>query len=935
MDDILLDDPRKASAKRVLEAQKQEKLRPKRTFGQYIFDLILNTLACAALLAINFTLFVNAGNYNLFASSALINQEAVLIYTAILALSFVLTFLLSFSKNLQNALPCIVTALFVIAIINQFATFEKHSALLILLGNFLSENANNFFYEYSFAIIGTTVFLIAFLLITFLKRSYRLYIVLALFAALAWIISEAYFNTSQTYFKTTASSSALRAQNSGKTLLFFSFNNLTSPNNLRNLAGEGGKNVEMNKTFNNMLGVLAQNGFVLYPNALMPVEEQPFYNLVKLYNPNENKDPAEFIQNVALQDNYFDFTSLQYDKMRMKASSLYDMLRKKNYNINVYQTRELDTCYTDNKLAVTSCKNKINYPFALNGNNFSLSDKTLLLVAQWLNSTGFVDSLNVPLKFLSYILPVEPLKVRANEVYAVNAFRVFDQIADDMDRKKGNQAYFAVIDLPSDNFVYDEFCHFKKMEDWVGEKGETFADTSLSNKQKAYANQLNCLTGALEYFLRRLDKSGQIGATTIVLTGLDNPQGLLPKEIEYYPKMQSERQILLAIKPEENYKFSADYTVCRADEILASQLLSQRKCQEFADLETTDKNLEKIKEEINKQKFGATVITAAKANFNEWFKSWVANNQNGNNFDYQAINALNDKNAKAPQPKLNIAVEEVATEEMPVTKQEDILLEPKEESTTEEITTKQTDNFVAEIQELDDETAGNTKDESEETVENIENSVTGTDVAPQDNVPQDETADLVEEKSELVAEVAETTATMTETIPSEENAGNPDDTAEQIEEDTENIKASDVIPETLFDENQQTETPREDTTTSEVKNNETVKPEATVESKAAEKINTAPTKEEIINKAKQAFENKQKMQAVKKEEIRKKARYLSDNIEELSKNEEFRQVLEAPVAQGSDLSPQELKKQYYKNLIEAADKAKNDMNIEVKVIENK
>ncbi len=940
MDDILLDDPRRASAKRVLEAQKQEKLKPRRTFGQYLFDLIVNTVACFVLLAINFTLFANSGNYNIFGASAILNQEVILIYAALLFVSFAITFVLSFSKNLQNALPAIIAALFVIAVINQFATFEKHSTLLLLLGNFFSESTNNLLYEYSFEIIGIAVFLMAFLLITFLKRAYRLYLVLALCAALAWIVSEAYFNTSQTYFKTTASAPALRAQNSGKTLLFLSFNNMTSPNNLRRLAGDDGKNVEMYKTFNNMLGVLAQNGFVLYPNALLPVVEHPFYNLVKLYNPNENKDPSAFIQNVALQDDYLDFTSLQYDKMRMKKSSLYELLRKKNYNINVYQTRELDTCYVDNKLAVVSCKDKINYPFALNDNNFKLADKTLLLATQWLESTGFVSSLNVPLKFLSYILPVKPLAVKPNEVYAVNAFRVFDQIADDMDRKKGNQAYFAVIDLPSDNFVYDEFCQFKKVEDWVGEKGETFADTSLTNKQKAYANQLNCVIGSLEYLLRRLDKSGQIGATTIVLAGLDNPQELLPKEIEYYPKLQAERQTLLAVKPEENYKFSADYSVCKADEILNSHFFSG-KCKEFSDLETTDKNLEKIREEINQQKFDASTLAKAKDNFNEWFKSWVANNQNGNNFDYQAINSLNDNNVATFKPKSQMVVEDIVNIETEISADEVIKSEEDVAKKQGNLMPTQEPVPVVEITKTLAETSNEITDEVSNPVENVNVATKSDNVVTPDAPSVDESITDTKIK-ETVNQIADEPIEnkMSEAVEGiEEKASTqPDEDIVEKTQAVEDVKATEVVPETLFDEIPQAEQPQASVNVDNAKIEVLTKDQNVVETvpvAADKKAEVISTKEDIINKAKQAFENKQKTEQQKKEEIRKKVKYLSDNIEELSKNQEFRQVLEAPVAQGSNLSPQELKKQYHKNLIEAADKAKNDMNIEVKVIENK
>ena len=59
-----------------------------------------------------------------------------------------------------------------------------------------------------------------------------------------------------------------------------------------------------------------------------------------------------------------------------------------------------------------------------------------------------------------------------------------------------------------------------------------------------------------------------------------------------------------------------------------------------------------------------------------------------------------------------------------------------------------------------------------------------------------------------------------------------------------------------------------------------------------------------------------------------------ENIKDNYKGDNLRKVLEAPVVESNNLSPEELKKQYRKALKEAADKGEDIMNIEVKVIEN-
>ncbi|MDD7312915.1 MAG: hypothetical protein PUH03_00965, partial [bacterium] len=76
MDDIQLDieDPRQTSAKKIkVSVQKKAK---RRTFWQYLFDLIIKTVLCSVLIGLNFTLFANAGSYHLFSSAARLTPEA-------------------------------------------------------------------------------------------------------------------------------------------------------------------------------------------------------------------------------------------------------------------------------------------------------------------------------------------------------------------------------------------------------------------------------------------------------------------------------------------------------------------------------------------------------------------------------------------------------------------------------------------------------------------------------------------------------------------------------------------------------------------------------------------------------------------------------------------------------------------------------------------
>ena len=98
MDDFQMEDPRKYSARKLSsELKKQPK---KKTFFQYLFDLFIKTLILFLILALDFTLFANSGNYGLFLSTFEPMPEVIYIYAGIGVLSFGLIFITSWSEFL-------------------------------------------------------------------------------------------------------------------------------------------------------------------------------------------------------------------------------------------------------------------------------------------------------------------------------------------------------------------------------------------------------------------------------------------------------------------------------------------------------------------------------------------------------------------------------------------------------------------------------------------------------------------------------------------------------------------------------------------------------------------------------------------------------------------------------------------------------------------
>ncbi|MBR1948236.1 MAG: hypothetical protein IKA30_00410, partial [Alphaproteobacteria bacterium] len=405
----------------------QKKVKTGRKAWQYLFDIIIKTILCSAVISINFTLFANAGSYNLFSSATYGNLEAIYIYAAITSLSFVLILIASFIRPLENIVLSAVFALFAVAVINQFGLFEKQSGLLLLFDGLFSEDINIILYEHSHMITALIVFVVFWIILSLLSRSFIFYLTLGACAILGWLISEAYLNPEVKYFKEVAGLPNLKKENMGKNVIFLSFNDLTSINNLKNMNNDKQPNEYLSKTYNNIVGFYNTNNFTLYPNALVEHPDDAFANLVLSYNAkNLDVSAEDNILSSSAKEEYFDFKSLQQNKIQLKNNPLYDMLRKNDYKINVFQTRDIDTCYVNNKLSVSSCIEKINSPILLNGEQFTTFDKLVVLISQWLESTGMVNSINPLLKTLEYagsLIPSEfaPKSVELGKVYSYNA----------------------------------------------------------------------------------------------------------------------------------------------------------------------------------------------------------------------------------------------------------------------------------------------------------------------------------------------------------------------------------------------------------------------------------------------------------------------------------------------------------------------------------
>lgn len=621
MDDVYISDPRQASAQAIAQKQKdrQNSLR-RRNFSQYLFDLIVKTLICSSLIALDFTLFAEAGSYNLFDINRMPTMEAQFVYAGIVAVCFAVMLLLSFSAFMQNIFISATFGGLILAVFNQFALFDQSSILYGIFGSYIDSSISGVFINHSDLLIAGIVAVVSLILISYTSRSNQIYLLGTLLLILGGVVSEAYFNPLTRNFDNKKALQDFSRHENGSNFIFLALPNLTSYSDIK---GTDSKNYTVNQAADNLLGFYTVNNFTHYPNAYVNQYSNEFINLTETLNPDTaDKIEDNLLENVMLES-FWDFKNLDTDKLYLKNNELYKHLVKQDYNIKAFQTRGIELCTINNNLAVSKCVEKINYPISLNQPGLSNLDKTVLLTAQWLESTKIVPGINLPLLAASYLTKeIAPLNFSGSKLYPVNSFKILDLIIDDIKTAKGNNAYVAVIDLPSSTYVYDDFCDLKNPFQWSSAAQQPWSkNNSAAGKQQAYAEQTNCLIGQLENFVQELKRAGKLDNTVIVIQGI-SPSGVFMNKTQ---NLKDFLRVGLAVY-QPGQQAQTKYELCPASLIVKGFTDKTGKCEELSGQNTTDKRRQEILAEAHKKTITEQRLFNAARRFKEWYQAFSSHN---------------------------------------------------------------------------------------------------------------------------------------------------------------------------------------------------------------------------------------------------------------------------------------------------------------------
>ncbi len=620
MDDIIIDNQPVS-----VLVDKQGKISLKvYNFGNYFYNLVIKSLLMSVLLSINFCLFVRAGSYDVFGAgefSVVTGGVLVKIFLCSLALMFVL----SFSRTLQNVLLAFVAGIFVMAMLNQFALFNRYTFLSDTIKIYINEPLGEFVYGISDIAAAFIVAFLVFAYLCYASKANLAYLLGTLLILNGYILFSAYMNKNSVSDWVVDYDNHVNGAGKGKKIVNIMLANAASYSYINNLnQTDETSDSKMNNLQKIMLGFAADNGFQLYPNAYVARTDMA-ENISAVMNFGAF-EPSQ----MDVFHNYnhsWDFNRLASNAYQFNENKFQSLLSRSNYKTSVYQSRYVDLCRHYGEMSVDRCLMKVNMPADVDLLLKSSADKQSVLLAQWLESTGLIEGSG---KFYRNVLGavVDTSGISDDgysKLYVLNSLEALDFAAKDIAEDKGNGLYQLVIDLPADMFIYNEFCMLKPKTQWMTMISPSWEKNTQENQQKrleAYAEQYSCLWGKLQAFVDSLKNSNNYQNTVIILQGVSAPlDGNNAAKKDVTTRFGSQQNVFFAIYDPLNQNLVPDMRLCGSGELLYGYLYNKNKCSKFTGLSYKAEDLKSL-EALDRLSISADSVSEAQKFYNHWYKYW-------------------------------------------------------------------------------------------------------------------------------------------------------------------------------------------------------------------------------------------------------------------------------------------------------------------------
>ena len=579
------------------------------------YDKMLRVFYIFLLFAIDFAMFIYSINGKLIEGGTF-NQAVLFILGGIFAFSFVLILLLSFSKDLQNGVCALVTMLIVVVFFNQFALFNVDT----FIEEWLEKKAS----WLTFIGIVPAAWLVGLLLGVIIFFAFRstfamLFITMVLmFAGLIGIKKNEFLPQPKGEYSEIKALGAKAGEEREGNLVYFMLPKFPSYRFLNSIRDHNFRELR-----DLMVGFYALNNFEIYPNAFVKKNET-VSNMIDIFNQIDytsttsgNRAYSEFI-------NSWDFIHGGLDYFSLEENRLYDYLWENGYGISTYAMPGFNTCIKGGSLNTDRCVIKSYKTVPVYDKNRTVEQNVYALLTEWILSLKSRDLKSVA-KMLAGMSPLKGIKVTAENrrVSLEGAPAVVDEAGEDFSRDKAGQVYMIYVDLPSDIYMYDEFCNLKPRKEWVALKDNSLANGGIDEKRKAYADQAKCAIGKLQEYMDIVAESYKNAKTDIIIQGVSTIRELAGMTGGRYGNFVKDQLVNLAIRKGKRPKFLINANICLASDFTKTLIRYQDYCYSIDNMNLkTDEALSLKQNLINNSVIRGSKISNIAANYQDWYAEY-------------------------------------------------------------------------------------------------------------------------------------------------------------------------------------------------------------------------------------------------------------------------------------------------------------------------
>lgn len=589
-------------------------------YSNTFFDKFLRSLYIFLLLALDFVVFVYSIHGRL-SDNGQYSQAVGYILGGMFAVSLLAVLLLSFSRDAQNGLCAVMTLLMTVLFLNQFAVFN--------VDTFVETWLNEYAGWLTFICFIPSAWLVGLLLAAGIffafRRTFAIFFVSVILLASGILGVRNYENSLQPQpsFSEIKNTIATTGKNANGKLVYFMLPKLPSYQ-LFNAVSDA----QFRELRDLWLGFYALNGFEVYPNAFV-LENDTSSNMIDIFNQvdyqrtkSKNRRYSEFVNN-------WEFLRGSLDYINLEENALYDILKKRGYGVSAYAAPGFNTCIRGSDIYADRCVVKNMDVQFYHDNSKSVERNVFTMLGEWMLSFK-MPLLNDVAKVLFEMGDKRRPRVMFDNHKKTleGAPEVVDIAATDIVKDEGGQFYAVYVDLPGDEYIYDEYCRLRRSEEWETLKNGAFYTADVKAKRAAYAAQTKCLIAKLQEYMDKLAASGQEAQTDVILQGVSPLPELAGNPAEMSAKFVKDKMVNLAIRRGRKPQFLVNANICLASDFTKSFIQSQEYCYSVDGVKAFAKDALSLKQNlINHSVIKGGGIEDIAAYYREWYADFKQKTQ--------------------------------------------------------------------------------------------------------------------------------------------------------------------------------------------------------------------------------------------------------------------------------------------------------------------